>query len=165
MAITYRDLGDLDQADRYERRAIEYSREAGDARLQAMAQVGRADLALRREEPEVAEAGAKAGAEQYAAMADELGEADALRVMGVAQTARRAFREAHLTLDRAIELAEGGESALLSAEAREARARLWRLEGREPEAGADAAAAMDRLKAIGAVAAAGRLAAWVQSGV
>lgn len=164
LAITHRDLGDLEQADRYERRAIEYSREAGDERLLAMAQVGRADLAIRRGEPEVAEAGARVGARQYAAMADALGEADALRVLGVAQTARGAFPEAHLALDRAVGLADRHASALLTAEAYEARARLWRLEGNATDAKADAKIAMDRLQALGATDDWTRVASWLASG-
>ncbi len=164
MAITQRDLGDLEQADRYERRAIEYGREAGDERLLAMAQVGRADLALRRAEPEVAEAGARVGAGQYAALADALGEADALRVLGVAQTARGSFPEAHRALDRAVRLADGHGSALLSAEAYEARARLWRVEGNPARAKTDAEVAMDRLQALGAMEDCARVASWLASG-
>lgn len=164
LAITQRDLGDLEQADRYERRAIEYAREAGDERLVAMAQVGRADLALRRAEPEVAEAGARAGARQYAALSDALGEADALRVLGVALTARGAFAEAHAALDRAVALADRHASALLTAEAYEARARLWRLEGNLTAAKTDAEVAMDRLQALGAAEERARVASWLASG-
>ncbi len=164
LAITHRDLGDLAQADRHERRAIEYGREAGDERLLAMAQVGRADLALRREEPEVAEAGARLGARQYAAMADALGEADALRVLGVAQTLRGAFAEAGRALDRAVDLADKHGSTLLSAEAYEARADLRRREGNENHARHDAAAAMARLEALGADRDRARVAAWLGAG-
>ncbi len=164
LAITQRDLGDLEQADRYERRAIEYGREAGDERLLAMAQVGRADLALRRGEPEVAEAGARAGARQYAALPDALGEADALRVMGVALTARSLFAEAHKALDRAVALADRHASALLTAEAYEARARLWRLEGNRSASEEDAEVAMERLDALGATQERARLASWLASG-
>lgn len=164
LAITHRDLGDLEQADRYERRAIEYGREAGDERLLAMAQVGRADLALRRGELEVAETGARTGVRLYAALADALGEADALRVLGVAQTARGAYAEAHRALDRAVELADRYASVLLAAEAYEARARLWRRQGNAGQARADAEVAMQRLEALGAIEDLARLARWLAAG-
>ncbi len=164
LAITHRDLGDLAQADRHERRAIEHGREAGDTRLQAMAHVGRADLALRRGEPEVAEAGARFGARQYSALADTLGEADALRVLGVAQTVRGAYVDAGQSLDRAVHLAEQHGSPLLAAEALEARAILRRREGNTAGARADAEAALARLEALGAAGDHARVAAWLADG-
>lgn len=124
LAITHRDLGQLDQADRCQRRAIEYAREAGNARMIAMAHVGRAELSLRRGEAVVAEAGARLGAEQYAVIPDALGEADALRLAGEARTALGNLAAAAEALDRAVALARDHGSALLEAESLEARARL-----------------------------------------
>jgi len=144
LAITFRDLGDLDTADRHERRAIEYAREAGDERLLAMCQVGRADLALRRGEARVAAAGAQVGATSYARLPDRLGEADALRLVGVARAALGEHALARTALDRAVELAEAGESLLIVAEAYEARARLAADLGDRPTARHEAALALAR---------------------
>jgi tetratricopeptide (TPR) repeat protein len=124
LAITHRDLGQLDQADRCQRRALDHARGAGNARMVAMAHVGRADLLLRQGEAVVAEAGARLGAEQYAAISDALGEADALRLAGEARTVLGRLEAALDALDRAVQLARRHGGALLEAEALEARARL-----------------------------------------
>ncbi|HSB53287.1 MAG TPA: tetratricopeptide repeat protein [Gemmatimonadales bacterium] len=124
MAITCRDLEDLEQAERYERRAIEYGREAQNPRLLAMAHVGRAELGLLRGEPAVADAGARLGATEYERIPDPVGVADALRISGSARAMLRDPDGARQALDRAVELAREHGSALIEAEAREARARL-----------------------------------------
>ncbi|MFN8653137.1 MAG: tetratricopeptide repeat protein [Gemmatimonadales bacterium] len=124
MAITSRDLGDLEQAERYERRAIGYAREAENPRLLAMAHVGRAELGLLRREPAVADAGARLGASQYEAIPDPVGVADALRISGAARTQLRDPAGAREALDRSVALAAEHGSALIEAEARQARARL-----------------------------------------
>ena len=161
LAITFRDLGDLDTADRHERRAIEYAREAGDERLLAMCQVGRADLALRRGEARVAAAGAQVGAASYARLPDRLGEADALRLVGVARAALGEHALARQALDRAVELAEAGESLLIVAEAYEARARLAVDLGDLATARREAALALARLRELGATDDVVRMEAWV----
>lgn len=162
MAITYRDLGKLEPADRYERRAIDYARQAGSPRLLAMAHVGRADLSLRRGEAAVAEAGARMGAAQYAAVGDQLGEADALRLAGAARTALGSLAEARHALDRAVLLAAEHESPLVEAEAREARARLAAVERDWASLRADAEAAIALLDGLGAVLERDALARWYQ---
>ncbi len=130
MAITYRDVRRYDQADKYERRAIELAREAGSGRLLAMARVGRAELSLLQGEPQVAEAGARLAAADYARLPDPLGEADALRLMGRALGAIGEIRAALETLDRAVGMARMHESALLEAEALRDRAELRATFGR-----------------------------------
>jgi tetratricopeptide (TPR) repeat protein len=124
MALTLREKGALELADKQERRAIDFAREAGNARLLAIAHVGRAELSLRRGEPVVAEAGARLGAEQYAAIPDAIGEADALRVAGAARLVLGDVVQAGRALDRAVALAEEHGSALVEAESRGTRARL-----------------------------------------
>lgn len=125
MALSLREMGALELADKQERRAIDFAREAGNARLLAIAHVGRAELSLRRGEPVVAEAGARLGAEQYAAIPDALGEADALRVAGAARLALGEVVQAAIALDRAVALAEEHGSALIEAESRGTRAHLY----------------------------------------
>ncbi|MDZ4865162.1 MAG: tetratricopeptide repeat protein [Gemmatimonadota bacterium] len=125
MALSLREMGALELADKQERRAIAFAREAGNARLLAIAHVGRAELSLRRGEPAVAEAGARLGAEQYAAIPDAIGEADALRVAGAARLVLGEVVQAAKALDRAVALAEEHGSALIEAESRGTRARLF----------------------------------------
>lgn len=43
MAISFRDLGQLEEAERHKRRAIEFAHQAGSAQVLAMARVGRAE--------------------------------------------------------------------------------------------------------------------------
>lgn len=151
MALALRELARLEQADRQERRAIQFAREAGNNRLVAIAQVGRADLSLRRGDPAVAEAGARLAAKEYAGIPDALGEADALRLVGAACTAQGALPEARQALDRAVDLAARHGSALLEAESRETRARLAARELAWPAARADGERAAALYQTLGAV--------------
>jgi tetratricopeptide (TPR) repeat protein len=151
MAITCRDLADLEQAERYERRAIEYGREAQNPRLLAMAHVGRAELGLLRGEPAVADAGARLGASQYQNIPDPVGVADALRISGSARTLLRDLVGAREALDQAVDLAQQHGSTLIEAEARQARARLL-AEVREQESPlADARIAITLFEQLGAM--------------
>jgi tetratricopeptide (TPR) repeat protein len=151
MALALRELRRLDLADKQERRAIEYAREAGNKRLLAMAQVGRAELSLRRGEAAVAEAGAQLGALEYSRIPDHLGEADALRITGAARTALGALAGAREALDRAVALAHEHGSALIEAESREARARLSALMQDWSALKIDAESALALLEQLGAV--------------
>ena len=160
LALAWRELGQLDRADRHARRAIAYAEEAGDDRLLAMAHVGRAELYLRRGEPVVAEAGARLGAERYAAIPDALGEADALRLAGTARTLRGDVIGARSALDRAVALAHDCSGALIEAEAREARARLCAMVRDWPTLRADAEAALVLFERMGADASRAELARW-----
>ncbi len=160
MAITYRDLGRFDAADRYERRAIGYAREAGNPRLIAMAQVGRADLSLLRGEAAVAEAVGQRGAAQYAAIPDHLGEADALRITGAARTALGALAGAREALDRAVILAHEYGSALIEAESCEARARLSAVMHDWAAVRTDAESALALFEQLGATQNREALAGW-----
>jgi tetratricopeptide (TPR) repeat protein len=160
MALALRELDQLDAADRQERRAIGYAREAGNVRLLAMAQVGRAELSLLRGEAAVAEAGGQRGAAQYATIPDYLGEADALRITGAARTALGNIDSARAALDRAVILAHQHGSALIEAESREARARLWAVLGDWNALRVDAEAALVLLGQLGAARDREELEAW-----
>jgi tetratricopeptide (TPR) repeat protein len=160
MALALRELGRLELADKQERRAIGYAREAGNRRLLAMAQVGRAELSLRRGEAAIAEAGARLGAEEYATIPDHLGEADALRIAGAARTALGALSAAREVLDRAVALAQEHGSALIEAESREARARLSAASQDWPAVKCDAEVALALLDLLGASDGRAALAKW-----
>lgn len=125
LAITLRDLGQLDEADRQERRAITFAEESDSGRLLAMARAGRAEISLRQGEPAVAAAGARLAAAEYAKLDDPVGQADALRLVGLAAVAIRSFDEARHATARALDLASRHGSPLIEAETLGARARLW----------------------------------------
>lgn len=165
MAITFRDLGQLDQADQHEQRAIEFAQEAGNRRLLAMARVGRGELSLLRGEPRVAEAVAQLAARECANIPDRVGEADALRLAGRAGTVLGAHAEALSALDRAVQLAHQEGSVLVEAEALRARAELF-LARREPErARADASDALALYNRLGAAAESAALRRWLEHAV
>ncbi|HEX6536795.1 MAG TPA: tetratricopeptide repeat protein [Gemmatimonadaceae bacterium] len=150
MAITYRDARQLERADEYESRAIEFAREAGSARLLAMARAGRAELSLLRGDARLADAGASMAAQEYGAIPDPVGEADALRLVGAARAARGEVENALRALDRALGLAHEHGSVLIEAEALRTRAELHRAVGRSAEARADADAARAIFDRLGA---------------
>lgn len=150
MAITFRDLRQLEDADKYERRAIEFARQDGNARLQAMAQVGRAELCLLRGDANLAHAEAWRAARDYAAIPDAIGEADALRLAGAARAAAGAVDDALSVLNRALELARKHGSALIEAETLRTRAELRQLGNKPVEAKEDVEAALAIFARLGA---------------
>jgi tetratricopeptide (TPR) repeat protein len=161
MAIIYRDARRLDQADEYERRAIEFARQAQDPRLPAAARAARAELSLLRGEARVAEAGARIAAREYAAIPDPAGEADALRLMGAARAALGSVDGALEALNRAVALAQEHGSALVEAESRRARAELFATQDLLEEARNDAVAAIVIYQRLGASAECGILQKWL----
>ena len=152
MAITFRDVQQLEEADEYELRAIEYAREAGSAKLLAMARVGRAELCLLRGDARLANAGASIAAAEYAAIPDPIGEADALRLVGASHAALGEWADALHALERAVTLARQHGSALVEAEALSARARLHASAGSPERARVDAADALAIYERLGAAA-------------
>ena len=116
LAITCRDRGRLAEADEHERRAIDYALVAEAPRLVAMGRVGRAEVALRRGDPALAEATARAAAADLNRLADPSNEADAYRLIGVAAAARNEFIAAGAAFERALGLARMHHHALVEAE-------------------------------------------------
>ena len=150
IAIVYRDLGDLPAADEHEMRAIEFAQQAGAGRLEMMARVGRAELALRRGDFPLASVAALAAGRTSAANGDRETQADALRCAGEASTALGEHDEARRLLDEAIAVAEGAGQALMQAEALLASARLSQKVGEPQRARDEAARAMDSFQRLGA---------------
>jgi len=102
MAITFRDVGDLESADEHELRAIEFAREARNPMLLAQARLGRAEVSLRNGDVAFAEAAAVRAAEEFAALPEPIQEADALRLVGVAARAQGKWGVAESSLDAAL---------------------------------------------------------------
>lgn len=151
MAITFRDLGTLDRADECERRAIEFAREAGNARLIALGRLGRAEISLRSGDAALAGAAARRAAADLAAVPDPIQQAYALRLVGLASQAEGDVAEARESLDAALALARAHGGALDEAETLRARAELWVAMGDLASGRADARAAIaifDRMHAV-----------------
>lgn len=163
LAITFRDMGDIEHAEDCERRAMEFARQASDERLVAMAQVGFAELQLRQGDAAFAEAGARRGAEAFARIGDAQGEADALRLTGVAATALAKYDAAHAALERAVALASAQGYALVEAESRHAQAALTLARGDADGARSAAEAALEIFERIGSASDTSALREWMAS--
>jgi tetratricopeptide (TPR) repeat protein len=124
MAISYRDLGQLERADECERRTIEYARELPNPRLVALAQTGRAETTLQAGDAVLALAGAQRAAEDFARLGDVAGEADARRIQGLAAAALGRYPAAYEAVQQAITLADQHGNAVIEGEARRAMAEV-----------------------------------------
>jgi tetratricopeptide (TPR) repeat protein len=162
MAISYRDLGQLQSADDYERRAIDYAREAGGGPVLALAHLGRAELALLAGDAGLAEVAARRMADHFAAVPDQIREAEALRVVGAAAVAQEKIDIAADAVDRGLALARSYGSALLEAELLYVRAALGRSIGDDDRAETDTTAAAAIYERLGATASPDAITAWVK---
>jgi tetratricopeptide (TPR) repeat protein len=161
LAITFRDMNDVAHAEDCERRALEFARQSSDERLVARAQVGLAELQLVQGDAEYAEAAALRGAEAFARSGDTKGEADALRLAGVAATKLARYSAAHALLERAAVLASTQGYALIEAEVRRSQAELALARGDESRARTTARAALRLFEQVGAANDLAALRAWI----
>ncbi len=152
MAISYLYLDKLTQADECELHAIEFAREVSAVRLAALARIGRADVALRRGDAEIAYVTALRVAIECHALADPAGAADGLRVVGLACIARGELVDAAVALTHAWQLAVRCANAVLSADALRAYAQLAVARGSIGGARRHANTALDLYKRAGAIA-------------
>ncbi|MEP6992338.1 MAG: tetratricopeptide repeat protein [bacterium] len=150
IAITYRDLGALEQADEYERRAMDYAAAGVAPRVAAMGLIGRAEVALRRGDPQFARGTAQRAAAELQDLEDPMNEADALRLVGAAATAMGRFADADVAFGRALSIARERGHALIEAETLRDRARGLHTRGAYPEALRDAEEAMTLFERLGA---------------
>lgn len=162
MAITYRDLGRLADADELERRSAEFAREAAQPLIATIAEMGRAELALRRGDAAFAEALARRAAREFAAAGDFVREAEAHRLAGAACTIGGKYDDARELLDFAVDRARRHGAVFHEAEALRSRAELRAACGEIEAAREDARAAIalfGQLRAKGDLAA---LAGWLE---
>ena len=150
LAITYRDLGSLAEADEHERRAIDYATDVA-PRVAAMGRIGRAEVALRRGDPQFAEETARRAAEKLEDLNDPLNEADAHRLVGTACTAMERFTDAHASFDRALNIAASRGHAIVEAETRRDRADAFARAQDDERAQEDANLAIAIFRRLGAV--------------
>jgi tetratricopeptide (TPR) repeat protein len=149
MAIVARDHEQWADAEELEHRAATYARLAGDARLLAMSQTGRADALLRRGVAEAAAALAERAALALERLGDMTMEADARCVMGRALTALGRLASADEALQHAARLSAEGSDALISAEVLEAMAMLASRRGEATRALEMAARSFALFRSIG----------------
>lgn len=161
MAITYRDLGRLDDADEFERKSVEFAHDAANERLAALARLGRAELALRRGDAALAEVSARRVAVGFARLGDPVREADALRLAGVACTAQGKYAAADELIERALTAMHAHGAVLNEAEAWRARAELRAATGDIHAAVWDARRAMDLFASLKALRETRDLAQWI----
>jgi tetratricopeptide (TPR) repeat protein len=150
IAITYRDLGELDEADEYERRAMDYARDGIEPRVAAMGLIGRAEIALRRGDAQLARGTSERAAAELERLHDPVNEAEARRLTATAAAAMGRFDDAESSFARALSIARAGGHALIEAETLRDRSRARLTQGRRAEARADAEAALALFARLGA---------------
>lgn len=150
LAITCRDLGELEQADEHELRALEYASHGAAPRVAAMARIGRAEVALRRGDAPFAEMTAILAADELSALGDPLNESDARRLVGAARVKQGRSREALESFASALSLAQSRGHALNQAEILRDRAEAWLQQGDRAKARDDAQAALALFSSLGA---------------
>jgi tetratricopeptide (TPR) repeat protein len=152
LAITLRDLGELEEADEHERHAIEYATDGATPRLACMGRIGRAEIALRRGDAPLAEMTARLAAQDLVRLGDPQNEADARRLIGAACAAQQKYFDALESLDAALAIAQARGYALNEAETLRDRVQVRVSRGEKALAIADAKAAMAIFTKLGAVA-------------
>jgi tetratricopeptide (TPR) repeat protein len=134
LGISYRDLGFDREADTHFLRAIQYAQSANHEDVIALAETERALLRARSGDGGVAEALAQRALDRFVAMGDELGRAEALRVLAAAARAQARDEAAAGWLEDALAVARRHQAPLLSAEVQRDRGLLLRDRGQIPEA-------------------------------
>jgi tetratricopeptide (TPR) repeat protein len=150
LAITFRDLGQLEEADEHERKAIDHAVDAGELRLGAMGRIGRAEIALRRGDAVLAETTARMALEQFAELGDAQNEADAHRLIGAACSAQRRYDAALEEIEQSLDIVRAREYALGEAESLRDRVEVWMGLGQVTSALEDARAALAIFERLGA---------------
>jgi tetratricopeptide (TPR) repeat protein len=153
LAISYRSRAELDAADEAERRAIEFATESANPRLAAMAQVGRAEISLRRGDYALARANAARAATTFSEVPDYLLQSDALRVEADASDRLGFPSDADASLTLAYELARTHEHRLQEAQILQTHAQIMLRRGDRTAARTLANEALDAFGRLGSVAA------------
>jgi tetratricopeptide (TPR) repeat protein len=152
MAITFRDVGELTEADEHERRAIDYAQDAAAPRVVAMGRTGRAEIALRRGDAPFAESSARLAIEELEPLGDPLNEADAHRVVGAACAAQQRDDDALAAFARALVIAREHGHALNEAETLRDRVDVRLRRGERDLALEDARGSIAIFEKLGAMA-------------
>ncbi len=152
LAISYRTRGDLDDAEDAERQAIEYATDVQNTRLVAMANVGRAEISLRRGDSHWARATAARAVTVFAGLPDFLLLADALRVQADACDRLTRHEAADALIVRALEVAREHSHRTQEAQALQTQAQMRQRRGDLAAARGIGEMARDAFSTLGAVA-------------
>lgn len=153
LSITHRERGELVQALQTADRAVHEATEAGDLRLVALTQGGRAETRLLAGDAPVARREIEHALATHREVADVVGEAEDWRVLGCVLGELGNFAEAEQTLRNVVERAEAFGRPLLAAQAERDLARLFLTKlGREDEGSDLARRARARFAKLGAEA-------------
>lgn len=158
LGISYRVRGELNAADEAERRAIEYANEVGNARLAAMAQVGRAEISLRRGDFVWSRLAASRAASVFATEPDFLLQSDALRVVADAGDRLGQATEADLAMSQALQLARSHGHRMQEAQALQTQSQILARRGNLTDARAVGTEAREAFSRLGSVVAAEEMA-------
>lgn len=151
LGIAYRMRGELDAADDAERRAIEFAGEAANLRLATMAQVGRAEIALRRDDAAWARVTAARAVVVFGDLPDYLLQADALLILADACERMGLRSESDEAVTRALGVARSHEHRLQEAQALQTRAQIELRRGQIASARESALLAHDVFAEVGSM--------------
>jgi tetratricopeptide (TPR) repeat protein len=158
LAISFRTRGELDAAEDAERRSIEFATEISNQRLVAMAQVGKAEVSLRRGDFVWARATASRAATVFGSIPDFLLLADALRVHADACDRLGLPGEADGSIARALQLSREHEHRTQEAQVLQTQAQIFFRRGDVDDARAVGTEAREAFSRLGSVAAAEEMA-------
>ncbi len=150
LGIVYRDLGYWRESEHQYRHALKRARQLDDDRLAAMARAGRAEISHLRGDQVYAIAEAGHALEAFAKIGDELGRAEALRLLGSIALAQAEWKTAARHLNRALKLSREHSNPLLEAEILEERSVLHSNTDRPALAHADLEVAAAIYRRLGA---------------
>ena len=157
LRITYRDLGQLEQALKAADRAVSTAEAGGNRALEAYTRVGRAEIKTLAQEPAVAQREVLYALAIHREMGDVVWEAEDLRVLAMTQAALGNVADAEQTYRDVLDRADRHQRPLLAATAGRDMARLLAGQGRTDEARETAYAARVQYAALGAEAAVGQI--------
>lgn len=161
MAISLRTRGELNPAEDAELRALEFASEISNLRLVMMAQVGRAEVALRRGDASWARAMAQRAVKHFASLPDYLLESDALRLHADACSRMGFGIEADRSIARALELAREHGHLTQEAQALQTHAQMLLARGDVAGARREGTAAREAFSRLGSVTAAEEMAGFL----
>lgn len=134
MALTHADNGNWSKAGNYYDRSSQMAREIGDAHLQSTIKLNRGELYLAIEDLPLAEAMCHQALQTYIGLKDHLGEADALKMLGVIHTRRKEWPRAQSCFAKSIQLSREYHSPLSQAEAHYEYGCMLKRKGSKKEA-------------------------------
>jgi tetratricopeptide (TPR) repeat protein len=151
MAIAHADNGNWSKAGHYYDLSSQLAREIGDPHLQATVKLNRVELYLAIEDLPLAEVLCHQALQTYIGLEDHLGEADALKMLGVIHTRREEWPQAKSCFAKSIKLSRKYHSPLSQAEALYEYGCMLNRKGSKTEARKQLRKAADLFKTLKAV--------------